>query len=66
MPAAELHDTETEIERIERWRAGELIRAGYEPDAAAAMAARHDIDIHDAADLLRRGCPVEVAVRILL
>jgi hypothetical protein len=66
MPAAEVHDTETEIERIERWRAGELIRAGYEPDAAAAMAARHDIDIHYAADLLRRGCPMEVAVRILL
>ena len=24
---------ETELERVERWRAGELMRAGYDPDA---------------------------------
>ncbi len=66
MPAAEVHITETEIERIERWRASELERAGYDPEGAAALAARHDVDLHYAADLLRRGCPAETALRILL
>ncbi len=66
MPAAEVHITETEIERIERWRASELERAGYDPEGAAALASRHDVDLHYAADLLRRGCPAETALRILL
>jgi hypothetical protein len=57
---------EPEIERIERWRADELARAGYDRDAAEALAARHDIDLHWAAELLQRGCPPEIALRILL
>jgi hypothetical protein len=57
---------ETEIERIELWRAEELERAGYEPRAAAAIAARHDIDLHRAGDLLKQGCPPELALQILL
>jgi hypothetical protein len=66
MPAAEVHVSETEIERIERWRAGELERAGYDAAGAAALAARHDIDLHVAADLLAQGCPAELALKILL
>ena len=65
-PAAEIHVNETEMERIERWRAGELERAGYDPDGAAALAARHDIDLHVAADLIAQGCPAELALKILL
>jgi hypothetical protein len=57
---------ETEIERIELWRAEELERAGYEPRAAATIAARHDIDLHKAVDLLRQGCPAELALQILV
>ena len=57
---------ETEIERIEQWRAEELERAGYEPRAAATIAARHDIDLHKAVDLLRQGCPAELALQILV
>jgi hypothetical protein len=30
------------------------------------LAANRDIDLHRAVELLRRGCPVETAVRILL
>lgn len=56
----------TEIERIERWRAEELERAGYEPRAAGRLAVRHDVDLHYAVDLLQRGCPQEIALRILL
>jgi hypothetical protein len=57
---------ETESERIERWRAEELERAGYEPVPAAKIAVRHDIDLHLAVDLLSRGCPADTALRILL
>jgi hypothetical protein len=57
---------ETESERVERWRAEELIRAGYDPVAALDLAARPDIDLHAATDLLERGCPAELAARILL
>jgi hypothetical protein len=56
---------ETEIERIERWRAEELERAGYPALAAGELAARHDVDLHRAVDLLRQGCSVEVALQIL-
>lgn len=57
---------QTEIERIERWRAEELERAGYEPRAAGRLAVRHDVDLHTAVDLLERGCPAELALKILL
>jgi len=56
----------TEVERIERWRAEELERAGYEPRAAGRLAVRHDIDLHSAIDLLLRGCSPDLALRILL
>ena len=49
MAAAELTTTDTEQAKIERWRAGELERAGYEASAAALLAGRADIDLHYAA-----------------
>jgi hypothetical protein len=67
LAATELQLVEqTEIERIERWRAEELERAGYEPRAAGRIAVRHDVDLHTAVDLLQRGCSPDVALRILL
>ena len=57
---------ETEQERIERWRAHELERAGFETSAAALLAARHDVDLHYPIDLLRNGCEPELALQILL
>jgi hypothetical protein len=65
MTAAELHQ-HAEIERIEAWRMEELRRAGYPSDAAAMLATRHDIDLHTAIDLVERGCPADIALRILL
>lgn len=65
MPALE-DIVETEIERVERWRADELIRAGYDPAGAAELAARLDIDLHSATDLVERGCSPDLALRILL
>ena len=57
---------ETEIERIEAWRAEELQRAGYDALAAEKLAVRHDVDLHVASDLLKQGCPQDVALEILL
>ena len=62
---AEIHP-ETELQRIELWRAEELERAGYEPRAAALLAARHDVDLHVATGLLRNGCSPKLALEILL
>ena len=66
MAAAETTTTGTEQERIERWRAAELERAGFEPAAASLLAARNDVDLHFAIDLLRNGCSPELALQILL
>jgi hypothetical protein len=67
MSAAELGlRDETEIERIEHWRAEALERAGYDPTTAAMLAMRHEVDLHEAEALLERGCPPELALRILL
>jgi bifunctional DNase/RNase len=67
MTAAELHVVdETEQARVELWRAEELIRAGYEPSDAIALAARHDIDLHRAVELIQQGCPYETAIEILI
>jgi hypothetical protein len=55
-----------ELERIERWRVEELERAGYTADQALALGTRHDVDLHQAADILRRGCPPDLAIQILL
>ncbi|MGH3072431.1 MAG: hypothetical protein ACRDNB_09230 [Gaiellaceae bacterium] len=66
MAAAETTTTETEQERIERWRAHELERAGFEPSAASLLASRSDVDLHYAIDLLRSGCQPELALQILL
>jgi hypothetical protein len=67
MSAAEIQVyEETELERIERWRAEELERAGYDSSAAARLAAARDVDLHVALALLERGCSPELALRILL
>jgi len=66
MSAAEVEVRESEVERIERWRTGELLRAGYDHGAASELAGRLDVDLHTAIDLLRQGCPADLALRILL
>jgi len=65
MPAVETI-IETESERVERWRTDELIRVGFEPDAAVVLAAEPEVDLHTAIELIARGCPPELAARILL
>jgi hypothetical protein len=66
MTAAELQTPHNELSQVERWRADELERAGFDPRAAATIAARHDIDLHRATDLIGSGCSPELALQILL
>lgn len=67
MSAAELEvPYETEIDRIEQWRHDALERAGYDPESAFVLAASHDVDLHSAVNLLKRGCSVDLALQILL
>jgi hypothetical protein len=54
------------LERIEQWRSEELERAGFSVRDAARLAARHDVDLHAAVDLVRGGCPHDLALKILL
>ena len=50
MSATEIQFTDTESEKVQRWRVEALERAGYEPTAAAVLAVRTDIDLHTATD----------------
>jgi len=51
---------------VRQWRLEQLERAGYPSADALLLSGRLDVDIHEAARLLRSGCPVRTAVRILV
>jgi hypothetical protein len=57
---------EQESTAVLEWRFSQLTRSGYPAGDALALAARTDVDLHCAADLVARGCPTSVALRILL
>ena len=48
------------------WRLDQLRQAGYTSFRAHELAARSDVDLHVACDLLARGCPEETAFSILV
>ncbi len=52
--------------RVLSWRIEQLIAVGYESDSAFVLALDASVDLHDATELVRRGCPPEIAFRILL
>lgn len=64
MTAAEM-ENRTESERVERWRRERLELAGYSPVAAAELAAQFEVDLHRAVELVKRGCPPDLAEQIL-
>jgi hypothetical protein len=67
MTAAQLEALEeADAEDVIRWRLSQLTRSGYPLEAAVAVATRLDVDLHRAADLVERGCPPALALRILL
>jgi hypothetical protein len=66
MTAAELDFSTDETELIQAWRVEALERAGYLASEAAEIAVRPDIDLHQAVDLVKRGCSTDLALQILL
>jgi hypothetical protein len=59
-------DQDIEAERILAWRLDELVRAGYDRATAWEIAARPDVDLHLAVEVVRGGCSPDLALRILL
>ncbi len=47
------------------WRRRSLLRAGFPPDLASELATDVRLDLHAVLQLVDRGCPPELAVRIL-
>lgn len=67
MSAAELQERpDVEIELVEQWRAKSLQRVGFDLESAAVLAASHEVDLHHAMRLVENGCPVDLALQILL
>jgi hypothetical protein len=66
MNAALAELEEGDVSGVLRWRFLALCAAGYEFDDALELAANANIDLHVACDLVRKGCPVQTALRILV
>jgi len=47
------------------WRLCRLLESGFAPDLARRLASTAAIDIHALLQLVDRGCPAELAARIL-
>jgi hypothetical protein len=47
------------------WRRDRLMAAGFAPPLAAVLAGDCNIDLHAVLELIDRGCPPELAARIL-
>ena len=50
---------------VSDWRRQVLEQAGFEQALASELADRGDVDLHDLLNLVDRGCPPELAARIL-
>jgi hypothetical protein len=55
-----------DTEEIRHWRLEQLQRAGYGRREARVLARRVEVDLHQAINLVSRGCSPELALRILL
>jgi hypothetical protein len=66
MSTANVTEPVLEVELVEQWRLDTLERAGYDAESAAVLAASPEVDLHRAVSLLKGGCPVALALQILL
>jgi hypothetical protein len=51
--------------RVAAWRRGRLREAGFDPESAEQLSRERDVDLHALIELVERGCPPPLAVRIL-
>ena len=67
MTVAELISLDGEEQTaVLEWRFSQLAKSGYGIDDAVVLATHTDVDLHLASDLVARGCPPALALRILL
>ena len=52
--------------RVLGWRIEQLIAVGFDSDAALVLALDRTVDLHEATELVRRGCSPQTAFRILI
>jgi hypothetical protein len=57
--------TEKAADEVVFWRCGLLVEAGFSPSCAARVARDPRFDVHALIELVERGCPPELAIRIL-
>lgn len=55
----------SDAELIFSWRRDQLVEAGFPRSLASATAKDSHFDVHALIELTERGCPPELAVRIL-
>jgi hypothetical protein len=60
-PCLHRHDRQD----VRSWRLCWLLDAGFEPALAERLAATPAVDLHALLELVDRGCPPELAARIL-
>jgi hypothetical protein len=65
---AQPHRTEPEPipPEVRAWRYHVLRQAGFQRPLARELAAQADVDLHDLLRLVDRGCPPELAARIVV
>jgi hypothetical protein len=56
----------SERAKVESWRLHVLMEAGYTLSLAERIAAKEDVDLHRAVELIEAGCTPETAAEILL
>ena len=66
MTATELLKTRVTEDEVVAWRREQLRRAGCRRFEAEILARRPSVDLHEAVELLERGCPSRIAPKILL
>jgi hypothetical protein len=66
MGVQQIEERDSTTKAVVAWRYEQLRRIGYERREARLMSRRSDVDLHLAIDLLRNGCPPELALAILL
>jgi len=57
--------TETDGDQVRSWRRDQLRTSGFGPGLAAQVASDPRYDLHALIELVERGCPPALAVRIL-
>jgi hypothetical protein len=50
---------------LREWRRARLIHAGFAPELATRLGWDGRVDIHDLLELVDRGCPPDLAARIM-